>query len=94
MIKAAGCLLELAWYWLRLINGVMRDETDLERLQRQVAKAKELVRRTATKAEELKASVEEVYHFEKRLIMFPRHRKGKLPVRADKAENAGDFLPT
>lgn len=72
----------------------MRDESDLERLQRQVARAKALVRETAIKVEELGASVEEMYSFKERLIMFPRVSKEKLPVRADKSEDVGDFLLT
>ncbi|HEV2329893.1 MAG TPA: hypothetical protein VGY56_14020 [Verrucomicrobiae bacterium] len=71
----------------------MRDETDIERLERQVAMAKELVRQTAIKVEELEASVEEIYSFKERIIIFPRHGNGK-PVRVDRSEDVGEFLLT
>ncbi|HEY1790667.1 MAG TPA: hypothetical protein VGJ73_21135 [Verrucomicrobiae bacterium] len=72
----------------------MNDEKDLERLQSQVAKTKEMVRQTAVKVEELEASAEEIYHFKERLIVFPSHTEEKRPVRADKSKNAGDFFVT
>jgi hypothetical protein len=72
----------------------MDDETDLQRLQRQVARAKALVRHTAMKVEELEVSVEEIYHFKERVVMFPRERTGKLPTRLDKSEDLGEFLLT
>ncbi|HXC36140.1 MAG TPA: hypothetical protein VNV43_09720 [Candidatus Acidoferrales bacterium] len=72
----------------------MRDETDIERLERQIAMAREMVRQTAIKVEELEASVEEIYSFKERIVMFPRHGKGQLPTRVDKSEDAGEFLLT
>ena len=69
----------------------MRNESDIEQLRRQVAMAKALVRQTAMKVEDFEASVEEIYRFDDRLIIFPRQTSGKLPVRLDRSENTGDF---
>ena len=57
----------------------MRDETELERLQRQVERAKTLIHQSGIKVEELEASVNEIYRFKDRLTMFPRNGKRKLP---------------
>lgn len=70
----------------------MRDENDLDSLCRQVARAKALVRKTAMKVEDLEASVEEVYRFKERLVIFSQQRNEKHPVRLDRSENAVDFL--
>lgn len=70
----------------------MRDETNLKRLKREVAKAKALVRQTAIKVDELEASAEEIYRFSERSFLFPRSGKAARPVRLD--ENVGDFLLT
>jgi hypothetical protein len=85
--------MELARYWLRSVNvkGDMRNQKDMKRLQRQVAKAKALVRQTAMKVEELEASVEEIYSFKERIVMFPRPATGQHPVRVDKSKDVGDF---
>lgn len=56
----------------------MIDESELERLQRQVERAKTLIHQSGIKVEELEASVNEIYRFKDRLTMFPR-RKQKLP---------------
>ncbi|HEX3626070.1 MAG TPA: hypothetical protein VH280_11660 [Verrucomicrobiae bacterium] len=72
----------------------MRNETELRLLRRQVARAKALVEQTAKKVEELEASVEEIYLFKERLVMFPRCANGKRPVRVDRTEEVGEFLLT
>jgi hypothetical protein len=78
----------------------MRDESDIKQLERQVARAKELVRQTAAKVEELEASVEEIYSFKERIVIFPRDGKAGLPTRLDKSEEVrafqefGEFLLT
>jgi hypothetical protein len=69
----------------------MSNQKDIKQLERQVAKAKELVRRTAVKVEELEASVEEIYSFKERITMFPRTGTGRHPVRVDKSKDVGDF---
>ena len=56
----------------------MIDESELERLQRQVERAKTLIHQSGIKVEELEASVNEIYRFKDRITMFPR-RKQKLP---------------
>lgn len=58
----------------------MRDETELERLQRQVEKAKALVHQSGMKAEELEASVREIHNISERVILFPRNGKKKFPM--------------
>jgi hypothetical protein len=72
----------------------MSDENDLKSLHRQVARAKALVRQTAMKVEDLEASVEEIYTFKERLVIFSQQRNEKRPVRVDRSENAVDFLLT
>jgi hypothetical protein len=75
-------------------QGVMRQESDLKRLKRQLAKAKALVQQTAIKVEDLEASVEETYRFSERVVVFPRPPIGKRPVRAARTDSVGDFLLT
>ena len=58
-----------------LINGVMSNESDLDRLRLQVEKAKILVRQSEMKVEELEASVRDIYNFKDRLVIFPRRAK-------------------
>ncbi len=56
-------------------QGVMRDESDLDRLRRQVEKSKILVRQSEMKVEELEATVRDIYNFKDRLVIFPRRAK-------------------
>lgn len=72
----------------------MRNESNIERLRRQIAEAEGLARQTVTNVEDIEASVEEIYCFNDRLIFFPRQTSGKLPVRLDRSEDAGDFILT
>lgn len=58
-----------------LINGVMSNESDLERLRRQVEKSRILVRQSEMKVEELEATVRDTYNFKNRLVIFPRRAK-------------------
>jgi hypothetical protein len=53
-------------------------QSDLERLQRQVEKAKTLVRQSGIKVEELEASMRGVCEVKKRFVLFPRNLK-KIP---------------
>lgn len=72
----------------------MRHESEIKRLQRQLAKAKALVRQTVIKVEDLEASVDETYRFSERIVLFPRNPDGKRPVRSARTEKPGDFLLT
>jgi hypothetical protein len=54
------------------VEGIMRDETDLDRLRRQVEQSRILVQQTEVKVEELEASVRDIYNFKDRLVIFPR----------------------
>lgn len=62
-------------------KGVMRAEyeIDLERLQRQVEKAKTLVRQSGIKVEELEASMRGMGDLKERFILFPRNIKSNPP---------------
>ena len=53
----------------------MSDDSDLERLRRQVEKSKILVRQSEMKVEELEASIRDIYNFKDRLVIFPRRAK-------------------
>lgn len=53
----------------------MSDESDLDRLRRQVEKSKILVRQSEMKVEELEASIRDIYNFRDRLVIFPRPAK-------------------
>jgi hypothetical protein len=70
----------------------MRDKTELKQPKRHIATAKALVRQTAIKAEQLEASVEEIYQFKARVVLFPRNSDAKLAAPADVPDNTGDFL--
>lgn len=61
----------------------MIDESELERLQRQVEKARMLIRQSGIKVEELEASVNQIYNFTERLVLSPRNGKRKFPSCAD-----------
>jgi hypothetical protein len=61
----------------------MRDETELERLQRQVEKSKAMVHQSGIKVEELEASMHDIYRFKDRLTVFPRNGDEKLPAPTD-----------
>jgi hypothetical protein len=50
-------------------------QSDLERLQRQVEKAKTLVRQSGIKVEELEASMRDICELKGRFILFPRNLK-------------------
>jgi hypothetical protein len=50
-------------------------ESDLERLQRQVEKAKALVHQSGIKVEELEATMRGIGDFKNRFILFPRNIK-------------------
>lgn len=86
--------MELAQYWLRLLQPrVMHDESELERLQRQVEKAKALVQQSGIKVEELEASMHEIYRFKDRVTLFPRNGNGKPPAPTDEAGCDESHLP-
>ena len=61
----------------------MYEESELERLQRQVEKEKALVHQSGIKVEELEASMHDIYRFKDRLTVFPRSANGKPPAPAD-----------
>ena len=63
----------------------MFDQTELERLHRQVEKARTLVRQSEMKVHDLEASVREIYNFTERLVLFPRNGKRKVPACANAA---------
>lgn len=71
----------------------MRDESELERLQRQVEKSKSLVQQSGVKVEELEASMREFYRFKDRLTVFRRNGKAKLPAPTDEAGCDESHLP-
>src|SRR5580692_4102160 len=58
-------------------KGVMcaESQSDLERLQRQVEKAKTLVRQSGIKVEELETSMRDLCELKGRFILFPRNLK-------------------
>ena len=62
-------------------KGVMRaeSENDLERLQRQVEKAKTLVHKSGIKVEELEASMRDIRDSKERFVLFPRNLKSNPP---------------
>lgn len=72
----------------------MRDESDIEKLQREVEKAEALIRQTIAKVERIEASIDDSDRFKDRLVIFPRHKDGKLPVRMDKSKNIEDIAST
>jgi len=57
----------------------MSDQTELERLQRQVERARSLVSQSELKVKDLETSVREIYNFAERIVFFPRNGKRKFP---------------
>lgn len=58
-----------------IIQSLMSEESDLERLRRQVEKSRILVHQSEMKVEELEASMREIHHFKDRLVIFSGRAK-------------------
>ncbi|MGH7940839.1 MAG: hypothetical protein ACREFR_07210 [Limisphaerales bacterium] len=66
----------------------MRDESDLERLQRRVEKSKVLLHQSEMKVEELEASIRKIDSFKDRVFIFSARPKQKLQrEQAESAQN-------
>lgn len=53
-----------------IIQSLMSEKDDLERLRLQVEKSRILVHQSEMKVEELEASMREIHHFKDRLVIF------------------------
>jgi hypothetical protein len=68
------------------------NKSDLERLQRQVERAKKLIHQSEKKVEELGASISNICDLKDRFVIFPRNMKRNSGDRAD-VPPAGKLFP-
>jgi len=71
----------------------MNSRQEIERLERQVQKAKKLVHESELKVEELEASIKGIYDFKSRTFLFHRNKPDAANAKASSGDAPANLKP-